>query len=96
MSSIQKSTIYPNETPPQSLPCNLKPLPNPITASAQEAEHTTPKKTQPSKAHKEAPTTQGAMRAMESRTSKKSKTSREKDKVATITEPHCTVNGLEL
>lgn len=94
VSSIQKSTIYPNETPPQSLPCNLKPLPLPITASEQEAEHTTPKKTQPSKAQKEAPTTQGAMRAMESRTIKKSKTSREKDKVATMTEPHCTVNGL--
>ena len=44
MSFIQKSTIYPNQTPPRSLPCNLKPLPNPITASAHEAEHTTPKK----------------------------------------------------
>jgi len=36
------------------------------------------------------------MRAMESRTIKKSKTSREKDKVATMTEPRCTVNGLSL
>jgi hypothetical protein len=52
-----------------NLPTRPKPK-KPITASEQEAEHTTPKKTQPSKAQKEAPTTQGAMRAMESRTIK--------------------------